>query len=205
MLKEDPQGFLYISGVPGKKFLSTAFDQSLPNSDVSIYSDNKYEDFAFDTAGNNWQLNKSKSIVYSKDALTKKVRSYPSKGIALLFDRNGKLLIVNEKGLERFDCGKETIEYFPFEKPQKQLSENSHFMYEDHDGIVWIFGFEGLTKATPTQSGYLYKQYLNNPSDRSSLSINTVLSVADDPCEPNRYLWVGTKNGGLNRLDKHTR
>lgn len=204
MLKEDPQGYLYISGVPEKKFLSTAFDQSLPNNDVSIASDNKYEDFAFDTAGNIWQLNKSKSIVFRKDALTKKVKSYPCKGIALLFDRNGKLLIVNEKGLERFDCDKEMSDYFPFDKPQKQLSENSHFMYEDHDGIVWIFGFEGLTRATPNQSGYEYKQYLNNPSDRNSLSINTVLSVADDPCEPNRYLWVGTKNGGLNCLDKHT-
>ncbi|MCO6480825.1 MAG: helix-turn-helix domain-containing protein, partial [Phaeodactylibacter sp.] len=31
-----------------------------------------------------------------------------------------------------------------------------------------------------------------------------VLSVAADPLEPARYLWVGTKGGGLNRLDRQT-
>lgn len=36
------------------------------------------------------------------------------------------------------------------------------------------------------------------------MSNNFVSSLVNDPYQPNRYLWVGTKGGGLNRLDKQT-
>ncbi|MBK8428583.1 MAG: hypothetical protein IPL27_22690 [Lewinellaceae bacterium] len=86
----------------------------------------------------------------------------------------------------------------------QQSTEFSQFFWEDSEGLLWIFGFEGLVKAIPNSTGYQFEYFVNNPQDRSTLSSNIVLSVADDPLEPRRYLWVGTKSGGLNRLDKQS-
>jgi signal transduction histidine kinase/AraC-like DNA-binding protein/ActR/RegA family two-component response regulator len=204
MLFEDPRGALYISGVPDKKFLSKSFDKSAPNTEVPISGADGCNDFVFDAAGNFWMVRTNKPFIYRKDAITKTEKSFPFEGIALLYDRNGKLIGVNDKGLHRFDPATETSQDFPFDNPQKQQSPNSRYLYEDSEGVIWIFGFDGLTKAVPIPTGYRYEQYLNNPADRNSLSINIVQSVADDPLEPRRYLWVGTKGGGLNRLDKQS-
>ncbi len=208
LILEDPAGGFYTSWFPDKKFLSKNFDRSIPNSEATLA---RYQTggkiVAFDPAGNTWNLEGwypagGGTILSRIDAVTKTKKTFPFEGITLLCDRNGKIVSVNEKGLHRFDPATETSRLFPFEKPQKRLSENAHFLYEDSEGAIWIFGFMGLVKAVPDKSEYRFEQYGNDPADRSSLSINTVLSVADDPLEPRRYLWVGTKGGGLNRLDK---
>ena len=199
---EDPSGACFTSSIPDKKFLSKSFDRSVPNTDLSMIKDREQRCLTFDPAGNVWWLNRDQ--IYHMNAATKTKISFPFEGMALICDRNGNLVSVNEKGLHRFDPATKTSQDFPFEKLQKRLSDNSYFLYEDGDGVVWIFGFEGLMSAIPNQSGYRFVQYLNNPTDRNSLSINIVLSVIDDPLEPSRYLWVGTKGGGLNRLNKQS-
>jgi signal transduction histidine kinase/CheY-like chemotaxis protein/ligand-binding sensor domain-containing protein/AraC-like DNA-binding protein len=205
LLYEDPDGALYTGSLPDKKFLSKSFDRSAPNTDLPLFGDNNRPiSLALDPAGNMWWMRKDGNQIYRMDAATKVKTAFSFEGNVVICDRNGKLVSVNTKGLHRFDPATQASQHFPFEKPQKQLSENSYFVYEDSEGAVWVFGFEGLTKATPTQGGYRYQQYLNDPADRNSLSINHVLSVCDDPLEPHRYGWVGTKGGGLNRLDKQT-
>ena len=200
LLMEGPDGAIYTKWAPDKKFLTKTFDLSAPNTEVPINKFSGKKNLAFDAAGNIWSINKS--MLLRMDAATKTKKSFPMEGVALLCNRNGKLISVNEKGLHQFDPNTERSQDFPFDKPQQRQSEDSHFLYEDSDGIIWIFGFDGLTKATPNSSGYRYVQYLNNPADHNSLAINIVLSVTDDPIEPQRYLWIGTKGGGLNRLDK---
>ncbi len=202
LIFEDPAGGFYTSWFPDKKFLSKNFDRSVLNTRVPLFEFQCEKVVAFDPEGNTWNLEDAGAFLSRIDAGTKTKKTFPFEGIALLCDHNGKLVSVNEKGLHRFDPATETSRHFLFEQPQKRLSEISQFLYEDSDGAIWIFGFTGLVKATPDETGYRFEQYLNDPADRSSLSINTVLSVADDPLEPQRFLWVGTKGGGLNRLDK---
>lgn len=205
LLYEDSNGALYTGSFPLKKFLSKSFDLSAPNTDLPLFAANdKPTSLALDPAGNMWWMRKDGNQIYHVDAATKVKTSFPFEGAVVICDRNGKLVSVNEKGLYCFDPATLTSQHFPFEKPQKRLSENSYFLFEDSDGALWIFGFEGLIKATSNQATYRYEQYLNDPSDRNSLSINHVLSVCDDPLEPSRYLWVGTKGGGLNRFDKQS-
>ncbi len=205
LIYEDPNGALYTGSFPFKKFLSKSFDHSVPNTDLPLFAANdKPTSLALDPAGNMWWMRKDGNQIYHMDAATKVKTAFPFEGVVVICDRNGKLVSVNEKGLHQFDPATRTSQHFPFEKPQKRLSENSYFLYEDSEGTVWIFGFEGLIKATPNLATYRYKQYLNDPADRNSLSINHVLSVCDDPLEPSRYLWVGTKGGGLNRFDKQS-
>jgi len=205
LIYEDPNGALYTGSFPFKKFLSKSFDRSAPNTDLPLFAANdKPTSLALDPAGNMWWMRKDGNQIYHMDAATKVKTAFPFEGAVVICDRNGKLVSVNEKGLYYFDPATLTSQHFPFEKPQKRLSENSYFLYEDCEGAVWIFGFEGLIKATPNQAGYRYQQYLNDPADRNTLSINQVLSVCDDPLEPSRYLWVGTKGGGLNRFEKQS-
>ena len=46
--------------------------------------------------------------------------------------------------------------------------------------------------------------YFNNAANRNSLNYNHVSCFLDDPAQPDKYIWIGTKGGGLNRLDKKT-
>ncbi|MEQ1743812.1 MAG: triple tyrosine motif-containing protein, partial [Saprospiraceae bacterium] len=207
---EVPDGGFSSIESPGIKYLSQTFDQQAPNTDYygnfHPLDNNSVGRLAvcFDKAGNGWSSSRDDSLLYRMDAATKSQKSFPWRGVGLLCDRTGALLSVEETGLRKFDPRTNTSRKYPFDKPQKRVSEYSFYLFEDTNGAIWIFGFEGLTKATPENTGYRFEYFRNNPNNRSSISSNIVLSVADDPLEPRRYLWVGTKSGGLNRLDKQS-
>ncbi|MCB9297161.1 MAG: hypothetical protein H6559_29165 [Lewinellaceae bacterium] len=119
---------------------------------------------------------------------------------ALLFCKNGTLLHTSEEGLLRFDPATGQSRDFPFGNPQKLVPDSYYIsnLYEDSEGIVWIIGFKGLIKAAPADGGYRYEYFKTDPSDPSSLSYNTVLSVVKTPSSP--AVTCGcTKSGGLNR------
>jgi ligand-binding sensor domain-containing protein len=86
--------------------------------------------------------------------------------------------------------------------------KNAQFtaMYEDLNGVVWIGTEQGLVSV---KSNHFMSQaptttwYKNKQGDPSSLNFNHVTCIIDDPRHV-QYLWVGTKGGGLNRLDKKT-
>jgi signal transduction histidine kinase/CheY-like chemotaxis protein/ligand-binding sensor domain-containing protein len=205
---ETPDGGFSSIESPQVKYRSKTFDQQAPNTDYygnfHPFDNSSVGRLAvcFDKAGNGWSSSRDDSLLYRMDAATKSLKSFPWRGVGLVCDRTGALLSVEETGLRKFDPRTNTSKAYPFDKPQKRVSEYSFYLFEDSDGAIWMFGFEGLTKATPKNAGYRFEYFQNNPTNRSSLSSNTVLSVADDPLEPRRYLWVGTKAGGLNRLDK---
>jgi len=196
-LYEDANGGIYFMASQYKKLLSRNFDQELQNAELPFTGN---QGISFDSKGNLWWLNENQ--LYFMDASNKQIRTFPFKGFGLICDRKGHLISLTEKGLNQFDPTTQSSQHFPFEQAQKQLIEDSYWLYEDGDGTIWIHGLEGLTKARQTGSGFEYQQYINRPSDRNSLSNNRVLSVVDDPMDPQRYLWVGTKGGGLNRFDK---
>ncbi|MEP7377308.1 MAG: ATP-binding protein [Chitinophagaceae bacterium] len=80
-------------------------------------------------------------------------------------------------------------------------------LYEDRKGLFWSGTEEGFAKIDfsklrndqPTVTWYF-----NSATDRNSLNYNHVSCFLDDPAEPEKYIWIGTKGGGLNRLDKTT-
>ncbi len=208
-LVEDPRGNL-ISGVtPGVVFPSPDFDRTLPNP---FFADlpKKWPPFlpTFDRAGNCWGFPEPQ-VLLRIDARSKALKTYSWEDAGtsrIKFCRNGQLLRVSEEGLSRFHPDNGVIRHFPFNSPQ-QLAPYSYFILdflEDSEGVIWITGFEGLIRATPEHDRYRYEYFRTEASDPASLSYNTVLSVAEDPLEPSRYLWVGTKGGGLNRLDRQS-
>jgi signal transduction histidine kinase/DNA-binding response OmpR family regulator/ligand-binding sensor domain-containing protein len=89
----------------------------------------------------------------------------------------------------------------------KPLSEFaiSTALYEDKNGVVWIGTLDGFAKvilADEKNAATQVKWYYNN-NNPNSLNYNHVSCFLDDPANAN-YLWIGTKGGGLNRLEKST-
>ncbi len=83
--------------------------------------------------------------------------------------------------------------------------ESSSALYEDAQGVLWVGTKQGITKCVrslPSGGDLQVTRYANLPGDKSSLSYNHVTCFLADPHQPDRYLWVATKGGGLNRLDK---
>jgi len=80
-------------------------------------------------------------------------------------------------------------------------------LYEDKQGVCWIGTPEGFVKiifSNSQKSSPQIKWFYNNSSNRNSLNYNHVSCFLDDPSAPDKYLWIATKGGGLNRLDKTT-
>ncbi|GAB3955367.1 two-component regulator propeller domain-containing protein [Spirosoma harenae] len=111
---------------------------------------------------------------------------------------NGKLL--------RFDPKTETFQIFSYQSllPQKVADIETSALYFDQEGTLWIGTIRGLVRVDHPLTKPTFTLYKNSVADRSSLSNDMVSSVIDDPSQPVKYLWIGTRGGGLDRLDKQT-
>jgi signal transduction histidine kinase/DNA-binding response OmpR family regulator/ligand-binding sensor domain-containing protein len=80
-------------------------------------------------------------------------------------------------------------------------------LYEDGNGVFWIGteqGFAILDFKNDNTNLPEITWYSNNATNRNSLNYNHVSCFLDDPIEPEKFIWIGTKGGGLNRLDKNS-
>lgn len=84
------------------------------------------------------------------------------------------------------------------------LTQTNAF-YEDGQGIFWLgteHGFARLEFTSDTSSPKI-KWFKNIHGNSNSLSYNYVSWFMDDPADDD-YLWICTKGGGLNRMQKST-
>ncbi len=81
-------------------------------------------------------------------------------------------------------------------------------LYEDGDGIFWVGTTDGFAKLIFSEKDFTkpnqVKWYKINTDNKNSLNYNNVSCFLDDPHEPKKYLWICTKGGGLNRIEKST-
>ncbi|MFN0035953.1 MAG: two-component regulator propeller domain-containing protein [Saprospiraceae bacterium] len=115
---------------------------------------------------------------------------------------DGKLWVLGSKStLLKFDP--RTSEFVPFDFSAvtgfKEISLSLSF---DANGQLWIGTPHGLVQAVPEGAGLKFLLHKNLPNNRQSLNCNFVLSSLNDPAQPERYCWIGTKGGGLNLFDK---
>ncbi|MBX2990998.1 MAG: hypothetical protein KF749_07500 [Bacteroidetes bacterium] len=81
------------------------------------------------------------------------------------------------------------------------LSENNvHCIYQDRRGFMWFGTRSGLNKY----DGYSIQKFVSDPQNKKTLSSSYVTAILQPSFEPDHVLWVGTDNGGLNRLNTHT-
>ena len=81
------------------------------------------------------------------------------------------------------------------------LSNNIVYtILQDSRGFMWFGTEDGLNKY----DGYNFTVYRHDPDDSLSISENWVWSLHESHYAGKHVLWVGTKNGGLNRMDLET-
>ncbi|GAA4450025.1 hypothetical protein GCM10023189_10020 [Nibrella saemangeumensis] len=128
-------------------------------------------------------------------------------GNQTIVDRDGNLWIGATNGhLLRFKPEQETFEVFSYKAilPLGGADVETYALYQDRQETFWLGTQKGLIKVVNPRTKPAFTIYRNSKSDRRSLSNDFVLSVIDDPHQPDRYLWIGTKGGGLERLNKQT-
>lgn len=81
----------------------------------------------------------------------------------------------------------------------------TNMFYEDAQGVFWLATEHGFARLEfPNGNGNPKITWFKNiPGNNQSLNYNYVSWFADDPADKN-YLWIATKGGGINRLDKTT-
>jgi signal transduction histidine kinase/DNA-binding response OmpR family regulator len=92
-------------------------------------------------------------------------------------------------------------------KEKRSTTDYSTALYEDQSGSIWIGSKSGITKCNIPlleNNNIVVTKYKNIPNDNNSLNYNHVTCFLDDPFQPELYLWVSTKGGGINKLNKQT-
>ena len=77
-------------------------------------------------------------------------------------------------------------------------------LYNDHNGMVWMGTMEGFAKIESENILTTVPKitwYSNDPNNKFSLNSNNVSTFLDDPIDHD-LLWIGTKGGGLNLMEK---
>jgi ligand-binding sensor domain-containing protein/serine phosphatase RsbU (regulator of sigma subunit) len=121
-------------------------------------------------------------------------------------DRSGILWVgTRVGGLNRFDRRKGTVTHYMV-NPENPLSlGHNHIrsIYEDRGGTLWVGtdggGLARCVRGGPENLPLRFERYTYDPSDPASLSGNRVYTVFEDRTGT---LWIGTRTGGLNRMDR---
>jgi len=125
----------------------------------------------------------------------------------MMEDRKGHIWMAGFEGLlTRLNPASGQIDYYKYRPGHSETSKSSStVLYEDRQGFLWIGSQEGFAKSeNPGSAKPEFKWYFNNPEDRNSLNYNHVSCFLEDPAQPERYIWIATKGGGLNRFDKQS-
>lgn len=87
-----------------------------------------------------------------------------------------------------------------------EFNKNYFCFYKDQNGVFWKGSSSGLLRLELDKNGTpeSVQVFQNMPDHRQSLSHNAVAACLDDPLQPDTYMWVGTKGGGLNKMHKKT-
>ena len=79
---------------------------------------------------------------------------------------------------------------------EQGLSQNTvRYILQDSKGFLWFATEDGLNRY----DGYKLKVYRHNELDPNSISDNFIWTLYEDKTGE---IWIGTNNGGLNKLDR---
>lgn len=120
-------------------------------------------------------------------------------------DKKGFLWCLTPYTLSKFDPQLKTFKHYFFDyRPINGYSEPTYGdIYQDPQENFWLGTGDGLIYFDITTKKFT--RYVTNVSDPASLSFNEVRCVIPDPEYPQKYLWVATAGGGLNKLDLRTK
>ena len=198
-----PESFVKIDRASGKR---TSFDQHF-QTHLNVTYPGRVLDFFEDQEHNYWLLKKQHVVQYNP--FTGKISDLSSmikdNKEAIFKDRKGRIWLFPH---DRAKIGwwQEKSEQFTYYYPYPTTDSLSRGI-----AIAIIADVKkGLWVATRAAlywydlEGKKTRHYQHDPDNPHSLSTGILSTLCEDPKMPERYLWAGTKGGGLNRLDKKT-
>jgi len=120
-------------------------------------------------------------------------------------DQSGVLWICTaDGGLNRFNRETEQFIHYKHEpgNPNSLSSNNVMYIYEDKSGVHWVGTNNGLNKFDSRKTQF--SDFRQIPGNSNSLSNNYITSVYESNCGENSVLWIGTKGGGFNKMNRKT-
>jgi len=120
----------------------------------------------------------------------------------LIRSRSGHFWITGtDCQLVRFTPGTAQFDYFSYASLFGGMSRavRALALAEDGNGLFWLGTQEGLVRFNAKTFDFQLVQA--DPKNPNSLNNNAILCLLPDPIAPQQMLWIGTKGGGINRLD----
>ena len=212
-----PAGEIYLNdfGARWKKLKENSIEE---NPLEKIRKLTRVDNFLITKNGDYWIQSDQKGY-YNYQSNTGKIVAYPSINNGetigdkqpMLEDSKGYIWLPGLGGIvSRFHITSHRIERLNINtnaaRPMSPKAGTTA-LFEDARGTFWIGtqdGFARIIVSNVAGSTPKITWFHNNSSKRKSLNYNHVSTFMNDPAEPDKYLWIGTKGGGLNRLDKTT-
>jgi ligand-binding sensor domain-containing protein len=129
---------------------------------------------------------------------------------AILEDGLGRLWIGTRNGLNLLD--RTTDRFFQYYKqpddPHSLSDDAINDLYQDRSGVLWVATLAGICKVNDTASRFtVYQEAPNQPGMQAESAPGNLPGLSDDLitavyADRDGILWVGTAQGGLNRIDR---
>ncbi|MGK6353360.1 hybrid sensor histidine kinase/response regulator transcription factor [Parapedobacter sp. DT-150] len=130
---------------------------------------------------------------------------------AIIGDRHGHIWIASNGGLFKIDEGAVPRAKLILSAFEVTIGTTKHIfsivrsLFEDSEGVLWLGTENGLLSAICDEelpNKLIVKEYFVKGETNVSLNDNWINTISE--VEKGK-LWIGTKNGGINILDKTTR
>jgi PAS domain S-box-containing protein len=105
-------------------------------------------------------------------------------------------------GVNKYNPAQQVFKNYRFKPGSKESLSNSlvNTIFEDSEGILWIGTRDGGLNRIDRKKNSIHN-YLAGMGKVNSLSSNSISCLTETKEGTNRFLWVGTDGGGLNRLN----
>ncbi len=170
-------------------------------------------DMVFDRDGTIWLLSTHKNTLTETlaayDAGGNLKQQYPFDINASYYSllnrvRDGNFWITEAgPSLICFDTRSNRIKRFDFSQlfGEKATQVQPLAFAQDGNGDFWIGTQQGLVKCDMASGSPRFQLMQTDPDNPQGLNHNTIACLLPDPVNPGEVLWIGTKGGGINRLD----
>ncbi len=174
----------------------------IPPDPLDVWAINSIE---VDKEGIIWLSNNNKLIRLDPRTQKKEVLmvipppgpAYPVDSLfTLTFDQHGRLWACNTGVLRRFEPATGSFTSIPL---PRLFLEKVEAVYFDRQDRCWLATLRGLLCYDLVGGEWQYFQA--DPGREEALNHNRLKCILPDPVDPDRYLWIGSGGGGLNRLD----
>jgi len=119
---------------------------------------------------------------------------------SIIIDSSGKVWLGTAgDGVFQYDESTNIFSNIFYDNSDPTQADTVYKLLEDSFGNIWFGTNRGLIKFN--SKNFSFKRYRRNIYNDSTLSSDVVYSICEDLSRTSRFLWLGTRGGGINLFD----